>query len=43
MTVARMKTDYRVSISERLDLDATLVYFKKAQEVLDAAFKSTSY
>jgi hypothetical protein len=39
MTIARMKDDYRVSTSEVLDLDATLANLKRAQEVLNAAFK----
>jgi hypothetical protein len=40
MTVARMKADYRISSGKGLDLDATLANLKKAQEVLDAAFKA---
>jgi hypothetical protein len=40
MTVARMKDDYRITSDNKFNLDATLVNLKKAQEILDAAFKT---
>ncbi len=40
MTVARWQGDYRVFSEGMLDMDATLVNLKKAQNLLDAAFSN---
>jgi hypothetical protein len=39
MTVAYAKNDYRILYDGKIDLDATLEILKKAQDVIDAAFR----